>query len=84
MSDQNPIPLLLDASEAINAMSELEMHLPGASLELREEIRSLFDFPAELLRIEQAPASVGAGVSCLLKPTDRFLDLLAACRAFNL
>jgi hypothetical protein len=73
-----------DSSEAVKAINELKLHLPNVSLELRERILSLLDFPAELFRLECGPAAMGAGLACSLKPSDSLLDLLAACRATDL
>lgn len=68
----------------MEAIKELKLYVPNVPLELRERIFSLLDLPAELFRLESVPASVGADLSVLLKPSDRLLDCLAAARAFYL
>ena len=66
------------------SVDELKLHLPNVSFELRERILRILDSPLELFRLESGPAAVGADLTVFLEPSDRLLDLLAACRAVDL
>ena len=79
----NPVLLRLDKSAFDEAISELNVYVAELPLELLKLPVGFFDTPSKLFRLEHSPASVGADVTILLKPSDLFLDWLAARRAIN-
>jgi len=78
-----PITIHCDTNEIDAVLSELNLYIPKVPLKVRNLLLRLVDSPSELIRFEHSPAPVGAGLTVFLKPTDRLLDLLTACRTGN-
>ena len=75
----------LDASDYLAALSELDLHaqaLRKAPKSLLHRCLRLFNTPSKVCRIE-AVSTKRATTTLALKPSDSFLDLLAALRASN-
>lgn len=64
-------------------LEEFEVDLAAAPQEVRQLALDLLDLESELVDIQSSPTPV-AGVSVLLKPSQRLLDFAAAVRAGNL
>ncbi len=75
-----PIVFAVNSDELVAAFAALKES--GFSKEFPEVVKHLFGSVSKLARIEQG-ITVGAVAPILLKPSDRLLDFLAACRAID-
>jgi len=79
-----PVAVTLDAAEFLNAISELAgkppIGLADCPLQVRDALVDLLHAPVEAGSIESLPAVVAGELRFQLKPTDRFLRLVAAIR----
>ena len=70
----------LDASAVMAVIEQLKLDLADAPLQVRKLALDLVDLPFELVGFEQGETT-RAGVTVLLKPSQRLLDFAAAVRA---
>jgi hypothetical protein len=80
---QRVVTLRAEAWDLEQVVWQLERDLADAPLQVRELALGFIERAPELVCLEQG-AATGAGVTVLLKPSQRLLDLVAAVRAGDL
>lgn len=79
---KSTIEIKADTTELNSYIDQLVANLANAPQEVRQLALRFVDIPSELIRFECGAAS-GAGVTVLLKPSQRLLDLGTAIRTGN-